>query len=96
MHELKVGASLGFVNGVAIAVIATVWKGMPALGLVIGLATFVTLTVAALIGIMVPICSVRLKIDPAMTAGPFVTTIKDITALLVYFGIASLFMSYLK
>ena len=95
LHELKVGASLGFLNGVAIAVIATLWKGMPALGLVIGLATFVTLTVAALIGIMVPICSVRLKIDPAMTAGPFVTTIKDITALLVYFGIASLFMRYL-
>ena len=95
IHELKVGASLGFLNGVAIAVIATIWKGMPALGLVIGLATFITLTVAALIGIMVPICSVHLKIDPAMTAGPFVTTIKDITALLVYFGIASLFMGYL-
>lgn len=94
-HELKVGASLGFLNGIAIAVIASVWKGMPALGLVIGLATFITLTVAALIGIMVPICSVHLKIDPAMTAGPFVTTIKDITALLVYFGIASMFMGYL-
>jgi len=95
LHEFKVGASLGFLNGVAIAVIASLWKGNFALGLVIGIATFVTLTVAALIGIMVPICSVHLKIDPAMTAGPFVTTIKDITALLVYFGIASLFMGYL-
>jgi magnesium transporter len=56
---------------------------------------FATLTVAALIGIMVPICSVYLRIDPAMTAGPFVTTIKDIAALLVYFGIASMFMAYL-
>lgn len=95
LHELKVGASLGFLNGVAIAIIATIWKGMPILGLVIGISTFATLTVAALIGIMVPICSVYLKIDPAMTAGPFVTTLKDITALLVYFGIASLFMVYL-
>lgn len=94
VHEVKVGALLGFLNGAAIAVIASVWKGIPVLGLVIGLATFVTLTVAALIGIMVPICSVYLKIDPAMTAGPFVTTLKDITALLVYFGIASMFMGY--
>jgi len=95
VHEVKVGALLGFLNGAAIAVIASAWKGMPMLGLVIGLSTFVTLTVAALIGIMVPICSVHLKIDPAMTAGPFVTTLKDITALLVYFGIASMFMRYL-
>lgn len=95
LHEVKVGISLGFINGVAVAIIAYLWQGMPALGLIIGLATFVTLTIAAFIGIMVPICSVYLKIDPAMTAGPFVTTIKDITALLVYFGIASLFMRYL-
>lgn len=95
LHEVKIGATLGVLNGIVIAVVASVWKGMPVLGLVIGLAMFATLTVAALIGIMVPICSVYLRVDPAMTAGPFVTTIKDIAALLVYFGIASLFMGYL-
>lgn len=94
-HEIKVGTSLGLLNGVAVAIIAYFWQGVPVLGLIIGLATFFTLTVAAFIGIMVPICSVYLKIDPAMTAGPFVTTLKDITALLVYFGIASVFMGYL-
>jgi magnesium transporter len=94
-HEVKIGATLGLLNGVVIAIVASVWKDMPILGLVIGLAMFATLTVAALIGIMVPICSVYLRIDPAMTAGPFVTTIKDIAALLVYFGIASMFMAYL-
>lgn len=94
-HEVKIGATLGLLNGVVIAIVASIWKEMPILGLVIGLAMFATLTVAALIGILVPICSVYLRIDPAMTAGPFVTTIKDIAALLVYFGIASMFMAYL-
>ncbi|HAI21693.1 MAG TPA: magnesium transporter [Clostridiales bacterium UBA8153] len=95
LHEVKIGAALGLLNGVVIAIVASIWKDMPVLGLVIGLAMFATLTVAALIGIMVPVCSVYLRIDPAMTAGPFVTTLKDIAALLVYFGIASFFMAHL-
>jgi magnesium transporter len=31
-------------------------------------------------------------IDPAITAGPFVTTIKDVTGLLIYFLVASAFL----
>ena len=31
----------------------------------------------------------RLKIDPAVASGPFVTITNDISALLIYFGIAA-------
>ncbi|MDS9146158.1 magnesium transporter, partial [Streptococcus pneumoniae] len=37
----------------------------------------------------------RLKIDPAVASGPLITTINDILSLLIYFGLASLFISRL-
>ena len=37
----------------------------------------------------------KLKIDPAVASGPFITTINDIVSMLIYFGLATTFMSYL-
>ena len=37
-----------------------------------------------------------LKIDPAIASGPFVTTANDITGLLIYFFLATSFVTYLK
>ncbi|GAE45136.1 Mg/Co/Ni transporter MgtE [Mesobacillus boroniphilus JCM 21738] len=42
-----------------------------------------------------PLLMHRLKIDPAVASGPFITTINDIISILIYFGIATAFMSYL-
>ena len=36
-----------------------------------------------------------LNIDPAVASGPFITTINDIISMLIYFGLATAFMSYL-
>jgi magnesium transporter len=37
----------------------------------------------------------RMKIDPAVASGPFITTINDIISVLIYFGLATAFMSFL-
>ena len=37
----------------------------------------------------------RLKIDPALASGPFVTTFNDVSGILIYFGTATLFRSLL-
>ena len=34
-----------------------------------------------------------MKLDPAVMASPFITTIVDVVSLLVYFGIASLILN---
>ncbi len=94
-REIKVGLTMGVCNGLMIAVAASIWQGMPLLGFVVGVAMFSTIALAALIGTLVPIIFNSYGIDPAITAGPFVTTIKDVTGLLIYFWIATAFMNYL-
>lgn len=94
-REVKVGLFMGLVNGVFIALAAYLWKGMPTLGLVVGLAMFFTIVVAALVGTLVPIVFNHYGFDPALSSGPFVTTIKDVTGLLIYFYTASVFLKFL-
>lgn len=94
-RELGTGLITGTTVGLLIAIITTLWKGNPMLGLVIGLSLFLTLIVSTLAGASIPIIIQKFKIDPAVASGPFITTINDIVGLLLYFSISSLFMSYL-
>ncbi len=56
---------------------------------VVGLSVFAALVFSAFLGSVIPIILNALKIDPAVASGPFVTTINDVTALFVYFGLAT-------
>jgi len=95
-REIRIGLTLGIICGVLISVAAFIWQGNPYLGVVVGISMLATISVAALIGTLVPlICSMN-NIDPAITAGPFVTTIKDVTGLMIYFVTASTFIEYLR
>ena len=47
-----------------------------------------TVLVAKIIGCTLPLCAKKLRLDPAVMASPFITTIVDAVSLLVYFGIA--------
>jgi len=62
---------------------------------VIALAISVALTVSTLAGALVPLIMKWLKIDPAVASGPFITTISDITTLVIYFGLASILLASL-
>jgi len=53
------------------------------------------MTVGTLVGSMIPILMNKIHIDPAVASGPFITTINDIVSMLIYFGLATTFMSYL-
>lgn len=94
-REIRVGLVMGVICGLLISSAAFIWQGNPYLGLVVGVSMMVTISVATLIGTLVPMLLNMANIDPAITAGPFVTTIKDFTGLLIYFSVASLFLSYL-
>jgi len=95
-REIKIGAVMGLLCGIVISVAAFFWQGNPYLGVVVGVSMLATISVAALIGTLVPMICSMINIDPAITAGPFVTTIKDVTGLLIYFVIASTFLEYLR
>jgi len=91
-REIAVGATIGIATGISLAIIAALWLGFPMLGVVLGVSLFTTIVVAAGVGILVPFIVVKFKLDPALAAGPFVTTIKDITGLLIYFIMATILL----
>lgn len=56
---------------------------------VIALALSLQVITATLIGAMLPLVATKFKLDPAVVASPALTTIVDITGLLIYFSIAT-------
>lgn len=85
---------VGLVNGLAFAVItgiaAVAWFRIPGLGIVIGLAIIVNLVAGALGGILIPIGLERVRADPAVASGTFVTTVTDVIGFFSFLGIATL------
>lgn len=94
-RELKVGIMIGVICGIFIAVIAYIWQGNLYLGLVVGSSLIATLIVGTMAGTVIPLILFKLRVDPAVASGPLITTINDILSLIIYFGIATLFLSYL-
>ena len=60
--------------------------------LVVCLALCVTVVVAKLVGCLLPIGAKAIKLDPAVMASPFITSIVDALSLLVYFMFAKLLL----
>jgi magnesium transporter len=87
-------AMVGLVNGLAFAVItgvaAVAWFKIPGLGVVIGLAIICNLVAGALGGILIPMVLDRVRADPAVASGTFVTTITDVVGFFSFLGIATL------
>ncbi len=91
-REVIVGAINGLGFGLIMALVAALWFGVPMLGLVIALAMLMTLVAAALGGIVIPMALERMKIDPALASGPFVTTITDVVGFFAFLGLASILL----
>lgn len=60
---------------------------------VVALTLCATVICAKVIGAVLPLGAKILKLDPAVMASPFITTIVDAVSLLVYFGIAKSFIN---
>ena len=55
---------------------------------IVGVALLTAMSVSSFVGAVVPVIFLKIHIDPAVASGPFITTINDITALLIYYGLA--------
>ena len=58
----------------------------------VGLALFVALMVGAVTGAFVPMILRKMKIDPSVASGPFMTTLNDVISLTIYFTLATLIL----
>ena len=97
-REVLAGALMGICCGLLVALwarflvsadgLATASHTPTYLAFTIGLAMFSAMTFAVFFGAVVPLLLNRLKIDPAVASGPFVTSSNDISALLIYYGVS--------
>ncbi|MBO0994930.1 magnesium transporter [Bacillus sp. SD088] len=92
-RELLVGIIIGITCAIIITVIAYVWRGSLMLGFIVGFSLLSTLIIGTLAGTIIPLILYKCKADPAVASGPLITTINDILSLLIYFGIATMFIS---
>lgn len=90
LREVLVGLANGFVFGIITGIAAVAWFGIGALGGVIAAAMLTNLLAAALGGIAVPLGLNRLRIDPAVSSGAFVTTITDVVGYFSFLSFATL------
>jgi magnesium transporter len=89
-REVMVGVINGLLFAFILGIVAAAWFDVTELGVVIGLAMLTVLSVAALGGILIPLLLNRLGADPAVSSGPFVTTVTDIVGFFSFLGIATL------
>ena len=95
LKEAGSGLITGFVCAVILFLIIVIIYRQPFLALIVGASLTIAMTVGTLVGSMIPILMSKIHIDPAVASGPFITTINDIVSMLIYFGLATTFMSYL-
>ena len=92
VKECLIGLLLGLIYGILIGLVAQMKYSTFALALAVGLGLVCSMSVAALFGSLMPMVFARINIDPAVAAGPFVTTSIDIISVLFYFVIATTFL----
>ena len=86
--ELKAGLLVGMAMGLLAGVRAIIMNRNPLLAITVGLAMIATVIVATTLGAVLPIMFKKMRLDPALMSGPFITSIVDIVSLFVYLHIA--------
>ncbi|MEC9123382.1 MAG: magnesium transporter [Verrucomicrobiota bacterium] len=84
--------AVGFLNGCVFAALAglltLLWFDDAILGGVIAGAMVINMMVAGLSGVALPLVLDRLKVDPAIASGVFVTTLTDVVGFFAFLGLA--------
>lgn len=92
-REAGTGLITGVISGIVVVLLVYFWKGDILIGLLVGAAISSSILVATIAGSFIPLLIHRMKIDPAVASGPFITTINDIISILIYLGLATTFIS---
>lgn len=85
--EIVVAAILGAAMALAVSVIGMFSGGMN-IAIVLALAMIVVVLVGSIIGMSLPFLLSKFRLDPATASGPLVTSIADISGVVIYFSIA--------
>jgi magnesium transporter len=91
--ELIVGFLNALVFAAILGVAAGYWFGHAELGFVLAAAMIFNMVWAGFAGTLIPLAMDRLGFDPAIGAGPFLTTTTDVLGFFSFLGLATLFLA---
>ena len=89
--EIRVAFSLAVTMAAAVTLVA-LYRGGFDLAVVVASTMTLVVIVGSVIGMSLPFLLERLKLDPATASAPLVTSIADISGVLIYFGIATWYL----
>ena len=101
LHLLFKEMRVGLVNGALLAMMALgflgvyihffkayAWGQAFLLSGCVGISLIVAMVISSLVGTVIPMLFHKIHIDPAVASGPLITTINDLVAVVVYYGLA--------
>jgi len=89
-RETGVGLIMGLAAGTVVGIYGQMTQGDPVLGIALGASMVCSMTAATLVGVGAPVVFKRMGIDPAIAAGPLVTTSCDVLGVSVFLVICLL------
>jgi len=90
--EVSVGLLTGGFFSLLLGGIAALWVHDMHLGIILSLALLANILWAAFAGTILPIVIQRMGLDPAVSAGPILTTTTDVLGYALFLGLATLFL----
>jgi magnesium transporter len=90
--ELWVALINGVICGILLGLVVAFWLSDPQLGMAVGASLITVILFSGTYGASIPFLLSKLNIDPALAAGPFITTSNDVLGLLIYLGIITHFL----
>lgn len=93
LKELEVALLNGLILGFMLFAVVYFWRQDIGLGVLLWVSLVLVIFVAAFVGAAMPLLFHRLKIDPAIATGPFVTVSNDIIGLVIYMALAAYYIS---
>jgi len=92
LKEFNIGILNGIIFAVISAFIVQIWFQDSLLSMIISISMILTMVVAGLFGILVPITLKKINIDPAIASSVFVTTITDVIGFVSFLGVSAYFL----
>jgi len=92
LRETLIGLAIGSFFGFLVTVVTWGWQNNIELGIIVGLAMAINMTMATIIGTCTPFALKALKVDPAVASGPVIATTIDVLGLAIYFTLVSTYL----
>ena len=92
MRETIIGLSIGVIFGLLVTFVTWGWQHNLELGLIVGIAMSLNMTIATMIGTCTPLVLKKMKIDPAVASGPVIATTIDVIGLAVYLTLVTWYL----